>query len=66
MRINHYSERVDAGRCGTPVYKEKKRERAQNQVKVYKNTVNFTRLFSVVCHRHQIKYLLFEWNFKDG
>jgi hypothetical protein len=39
---------------------------AQNQAKVYKNNMNFTRLFSVVCHRHQIKYLLFDWNFTEG
>jgi len=37
----------------------------QNQAKVYKNNVNFTRLFSLVRHPHQIKYL-FEWNFTDG
>jgi len=49
--MNHYSERVDDWRCGALVYK---------------NNVNFTRLFSVVCRPHQIKYLLFEWNFTDG
>lgn len=34
--------------------------------KFTKNDVNFTRLFSVVYHQHQIRYLLFEWNFTDG
>jgi hypothetical protein len=33
---------------------------------VYKNNVNFTRLFPVVCHRNRIKYLLFERNSTDG
>ena len=38
----------------------------QNPTKVYKKNVNFTRLFSIVCQWHKMKYLLFEWNFTNG
>jgi len=41
MRINHYSEQVDAERCGALIYKQKTFRGAQNQAKVYKNNVNF-------------------------